>query len=107
MRCSNTDAVRLYEKQGFVVVRYGLEPEFFENGNAITKCDYVFIAVPTPTTPEGFDDSILAAEGKGLGLFSMNERVAIIEGKFNIESAEQKGTKITVEVPMVNLKTES
>ncbi|MDD4900793.1 MAG: hypothetical protein PHS62_01610 [Patescibacteria group bacterium] len=45
--------------RGFEVVRYGLEAEYSGNKGKIKDCAIVFIAVPTPTTPKGFDDSIL------------------------------------------------
>jgi len=48
-----------FEKRGFEVVRYAQEEPYIKNKEAITDCDIVFIAVPTPTTPDGFDDSIL------------------------------------------------
>lgn len=47
------------EERGHAVVRYALEPEYASNKAAISTCDIVFIAVPTPTTPAGFDDSIV------------------------------------------------
>ena len=40
---------RLYE-----VVRFALEEPYAQNKEAVGQCDIVFIAVPTPTTPEGF-----------------------------------------------------
>jgi UDPglucose 6-dehydrogenase len=49
------------ESRGFAVVRYALEPAYADNRDAIASCDIVFIAVPTPTTPSGFDSSILEA----------------------------------------------
>jgi hypothetical protein len=48
-----------FEERGFPVVRYADTPEFVGNRDAIAECDIVFIAVPTPSTPEGFDMSIL------------------------------------------------
>ncbi len=48
-----------FEKRGFEVIRYALEEEFRGNKEKIKDCDIVFIAVPTPTTPEGFDASIV------------------------------------------------
>lgn len=48
-----------FEKRGYTVVRYSLEPEFKDNLSKISECDFVFIAVPTPTTKNGFDVSIL------------------------------------------------
>ena len=59
-----------FEKRGFPVVRYALEEPYNGNKEKIKKCDIVFIAVPTPTTPKGFDFSIidnalgLVGEGK-------------------------------------------
>ncbi len=58
-----------FEARGYAIVRYGLEPEYSGNKEAIGACDVVFIAVPTPTTPEGFDSSALRSAlplvGKG------------------------------------------
>jgi len=48
-----------YEERGFDIVRYSKEREHATNKDTIARADIVFIAVPTPTTPEGFDDSIL------------------------------------------------
>ncbi|MFA6414370.1 MAG: hypothetical protein WC217_03285 [Candidatus Paceibacterota bacterium] len=48
-----------FEKRGFSTVRYALEEPYRNNEEKIKECDIVFIAVPTPTTPQGFDDSIV------------------------------------------------
>jgi UDPglucose 6-dehydrogenase len=48
-----------FEQRGFNVVRYSLDAEYNGNKEKIKNCDIVFIAVPTPTTPDGFDDIIL------------------------------------------------
>lgn len=48
-----------FEERGFSIVRYAKEEPYNQNKDAIAACDIVFIAVPTPTTPGGFDDSIL------------------------------------------------
>jgi len=50
-----------FAERGFAIVRYALEPEYQDNKDEIATCDIVFIAVPTPTTPSGFDDSALRA----------------------------------------------
>ena len=47
------------EGRGFPVVRYSLEKEYKNNKEKIKDCDIVFIAVPTPTTPDGFSDEIV------------------------------------------------
>ncbi|MCK9351730.1 MAG: NAD(P)-binding domain-containing protein [Candidatus Paceibacterota bacterium] len=48
-----------FEERGYKVVRYAKEEPYTKNKDKIAKCDIVFIAVPTPSTPKGFDDSIL------------------------------------------------
>lgn len=48
-----------YENRGFATVRYSLEEPYRDNKDRITECPITFIAVPTPTTPDGFDDSIV------------------------------------------------
>jgi UDPglucose 6-dehydrogenase len=59
-----------FVERGFEVIRYAIEPEYQDNKEKIAECDIVFIAVPTPSTPEGFDYSIvhdviaLVGEGK-------------------------------------------
>jgi UDP-glucose 6-dehydrogenase len=56
-----------FEKRGFSVVRYSLEPQYIQNKEAIASCDIVFIAVPTPTTPKGYDYSIVESALKLVG----------------------------------------
>lgn len=57
------------ERRGHTVVRYALEEPYRNNRDKIAACGIVFIAVPTPTTPKGFDYSIveqsLRLVGKG------------------------------------------
>ena len=48
-----------FENRGYQTIRYSLESEYVGNKTKIGNCDITFIAVPTPTTPQGFDDSIL------------------------------------------------
>jgi nucleotide sugar dehydrogenase len=50
-----------FERRGHTVVRYALEEPYVSNKEKIAECDIVFIAVPTPTTPQGFDASYLRA----------------------------------------------
>ena len=47
------------ESRGYTVVRYALEPEYIGNRESLVQCEIVFIAVPTPTTPHGFNFSIV------------------------------------------------
>jgi UDPglucose 6-dehydrogenase len=50
-----------FTERGYLVVRYALEGEYRSAKEAIADCDIVFVAVPTPTRPNGFDDSALRA----------------------------------------------
>lgn len=74
-----------FEERGFSVVRYGLEPQYVGNKDLIKDCDIVFIAVPTPSTPEGFDLSIvrdaLSNVGKG--------KIAVIKSTMQPGSTEE------------------
>lgn len=58
-----------FENRGYQVVRYSLDQEYIHNKEAISDCDIVFIAVPTPTTPDGFNVNtvrdVLPLIGKG------------------------------------------
>jgi UDP-glucose 6-dehydrogenase len=56
-----------FEKRGYSVIRYSLEPKYIQNKEAISTCDIVFVAVPTPTTPKGFDYSIVESALKLVG----------------------------------------
>ena len=47
-----------FESRGFTVVRYDIA-KYPEGKDKIKECGIVFIAVPTPTTPNGFDYSIV------------------------------------------------
>ncbi len=48
-----------FEEMGYSVVRFAKEEPYTGNQEKIAECDIVFIAVPTPSTPEGFDASIV------------------------------------------------
>ncbi|KKT94638.1 MAG: UDP-glucose/GDP-mannose dehydrogenase dimerization [Parcubacteria group bacterium GW2011_GWA2_45_15] len=48
-----------FEARGYTVVRYAKEKPYNKNKDAIKDCEVVFIAVPTPTTPKGYDASII------------------------------------------------
>jgi UDPglucose 6-dehydrogenase len=43
-----------FEKRGYTVVRYALEAPYRANQPHLQNCDIVFIAVPTPSTVDGF-----------------------------------------------------
>jgi nucleotide sugar dehydrogenase len=41
------------------IIRYSLDDQYKENKDKIKECDIVFIAIPTPTTPDGVDSKAL------------------------------------------------
>jgi UDPglucose 6-dehydrogenase len=64
-----------FERRGFTVIRYSQEHPHTANKEKIKDCDIVFIAVPTPTTPKGFDDSIVRSVIKLVG----KKKIAVIK----------------------------
>ena len=63
-----------FEDRGYETVRYDNE-KYIKNKEKIAICDIVFIAVPTPTTPNGFDHSIVE---EVIGLVG-REKIAVIK----------------------------
>jgi len=64
-----------FEDRGYEVIRYAMEEPYIQNKDRIKDCDIVFIAVPTPSTPEGFDDGILRKVVPLVG----NKKIAVIK----------------------------
>ena len=64
-----------FEDRGYEVVRYSLEKPWVKNKHLIKECDVVFIAVWTPTTPEGFDVSVVESVLPLVG----NGKIAVIK----------------------------
>lgn len=84
-----------FENRGFEVVRYSAEEPYVKNKDKIKECDFVFIAVPTPTTPLGFDDSIVRNVIKLVG----RGKVAVIKSTVlpgSIESIDRENPDIFV-----------
>lgn len=50
-----------FQRRGFKVIRYALEPEYRDNKDQIRNADIVFVCVPTPTTTKGFSAHIVDA----------------------------------------------
>ncbi|OGG45311.1 hypothetical protein A2673_00170 [Candidatus Kaiserbacteria bacterium RIFCSPHIGHO2_01_FULL_50_13] len=48
-----------FERRGYEPVRYARSEVYSQNKEKISSSDIVFVAVPTPTTEKGFDDSIV------------------------------------------------
>ncbi len=64
-----------FERRGYACVRYALEEPYVRNRDKVLECDLVFIAVPTPTTPSGFDYSIVRSAIELVG----KNKVAVIK----------------------------
>ena len=49
----------------------------------------------------GFNvEKAMTSKERGLGLFGMQERLALVRGKFHVESQPRQGTKLVAEVPL-------
>lgn len=70
--------------RGYNIVRYDNE-SYRANKNLIKTCDFVFIAVPTPSTPQGFDDHIVWEVIKLVG----DGRTAIIKSTIKIGTTDK------------------
>ena len=78
-----------FEERGYEVVRYAREDKYSGNKNKIKECDIVFIAVPTPTTPKGFDYSIVEGVIELIG----KGNVAVIKSTMQPGSTEKIAKK--------------
>ncbi|MDO8561309.1 MAG: hypothetical protein Q7S05_00590 [bacterium] len=63
------------ERRGYATIRYALEEPYRGNKEKIKEADIVFVCVPTPTKPTGFDSSIVEA---GVGLAGKG-KIAVIK----------------------------
>jgi nucleotide sugar dehydrogenase len=75
-----------FEERGFVVVRYSLDKKYKKNKEKVKLCQYVFVAVPTPSTLAGFDDSILIDAIKSA---TVKDQVVIIKSTIKIGTTEK------------------
>ena len=84
-----------FESRGFKTVRYSLEEPYRANKDKIQDCDILFVAVPPPSTPKGFDlgivDAALSLVGKG--------NIAVIKSTItpgSTRALQKRHPKITV-----------
>ena len=73
-----------FEERGYNIVRYN-RSNFSHNKEKIAECDFVFIAVPTPSTPKGFNDGILLEVINLVG----DGKTAIIKSTIKIGTTEK------------------
>ncbi|MBA3788866.1 hypothetical protein H0X32_00530 [Patescibacteria group bacterium] len=84
-----------FETRRYDVTRFALEEPYIANKDKIRECDIVFIAVPTPTNENGFDDSIVRSVIKYVG----KGNVAVIKSTIvpgTTESIQQENPDIFV-----------
>jgi len=77
-----------FAERGYDIVRYDIE-KYKNNKDKIKDCDYVLIAVPTPTTPTGFDYSIIEAVLPLIGA----GKVAVIKSTIKIGTTRRLQAK--------------
>lgn len=73
-----------YEERNYKIIRYDIEANK-HNKDKIKDCDIVLVAVPTPTTPKGFDysviESVLPLVGKG--------KIAVIKSTIQVGTTKK------------------
>ena len=55
----------------------------------------------------GFDQAEVERDGRAMGLFTMRERMALLNGEVEITSAPQRGTSVRVRVPIESARVPS
>jgi two-component system NarL family sensor kinase len=93
-------------------VLYRVAQEALRNAARHAAASSVLVAVTADTREvrlvvsddgAGFDPSVVMAARSGLGLFTMRERVALIEGRLDVESRPGGGTRIVATVPLAGI----
>jgi len=59
-----------------------------------------FLTVEIADDGKGFDVVSIRQNGLGMGLRNMRERAAMISGRMTLNSAKDKGTEISIEIPL-------
>jgi len=75
-----------FESRGYDVVRYSLEPKYRRNKNKIKDCDIVFVAVPTPTTPDGFSSDLVE---KCIKELTIDKQLVVIKSTVQIGTTDR------------------
>lgn len=77
-----------FEKRGYNIVRYDID-QYADNKEKIKDCDITLIAVPTPSTPDGFDDSIIEQVLPLIG----KDKIAVIKSTIKVGTARKMQEK--------------
>ncbi len=86
-------------------LRHNQDPSNRLSINGMVTIDDANIRVTVSDNGKGFDEEILS-ETTGLGLKLIRERVELLGGYLDLETAPGKGVKITFQVPCLEAKTE-
>lgn len=78
--------LRDFIERGYNAFGYSLEPKYINNKDKVKEADIVFVALPTPTTPNGFDDSILINAIKDV---TIDEQIIVIKSTIQIGVTEK------------------
>ncbi len=75
---------------------------------SLSKIENQYIRMVIQDDGKGFDAKKNEYDEKAerFGLFNIRNRLEMLKGKFSIDSAPQKGSKITIEVPVIWAKSE-
>jgi signal transduction histidine kinase len=85
--------------------------EFIQNSMKHAKCENIIVTLQNNDNTlqliledngKGFDKNMISH--KGIGLSNMKKRTEMIGGTFNLESKPNKGTTLSIEIPMINNK---
>ncbi len=68
--------------------------------NVVLKMKEDFLSLEIRDNGKGFDPGRQKKRGKGIGLYTMRERVELLRGIFRIKSSDKMGTSIYIEVPV-------
>jgi signal transduction histidine kinase len=103
----NQNIIALPYQTKSILVR--ITQEFLQNSMKHSFCKTIQVTLQKNVTNlvlmlqddgNGFDKNKI--NNNGIGLSNMKKRAEIIGGKFNLESKPNKGTNLTIEIPMIN-----
>lgn len=86
-----------FERRGYTVERYALEAPLNENMPAVNACDIIFVAVPTPTSPDGFDLSVV--ESALRSITTTKNKIVVIKSTIlpgSTQKLQKKFKKLTL-----------
>ena len=86
--------------------------EFFQNSIKYAACENIYVVLKTDDMKlsllmkddgKGFD--IDKVRGNGIGLSNMKKRTELLHGSFRLQSSSDKGTTLSIEIPLKNIQS--